>query len=287
MRTLQDPFASQRKWGVFLLIMSGTLTILLILSVIYLLILNVTDLAPVPGLDAAALLPFGGFMLHRYKVAQARQKYVSITKKQYPEVFRIAEQLAKQAGLPKTPPVFLVRDPAVDPCTLNPGLRSSLVLGSDFLAGCRENNTPDAIRFMLAHQIGHMVAGHHKPHWVFLTATTMGTVGLKTIIVRNLEFTADAYAAKVSPDGAVDALALCATGKDNYPYVNPKEETRFSGNTFGIMPFIAKWTLADVSPLDRLKRLDIDNCMYEENRHPIPDHHEVLPQAYLAQFDKD
>ncbi|WP_336250962.1 hypothetical protein, partial [Stomatohabitans albus] len=234
----------------------------------------------------AIAFPFGSFLLHRYKVAKARLNYVGITADQYPEVFRLANELCAQAGISPTPPIFLIRDPSVDPCTLNPGLRNAIVLGTDFLAGSRENNTPNAVRFMLAHQIGHFVANHHKKRWLLFSAAAMGMLGTKTLIIRNLEFTADAYAATVVPEGTIDALALCAVGKDNYPYVNPDEQNRVARMNQGLMGFLAKWSADQVPPPERLRRLDTDGLLERPEDRVVPDHRELFHDDYFTQFKK-
>lgn len=158
----------------------------------------------------------------------------------------------------------------MDPCTTNTGLRSEIVLGTDFLAGSRENNTPEAIRYILAHQIGHFVAHHNTKRWIVGTAGALSIPCFKTAMIRNLEFTADAYAAKVAPDGAVDALALCATGKDNYPYVNPHVQPKIKRHRSGIMGLAAKWTANEVPPPDRLWRLESDGLLAKPEHRVIP-----------------
>lgn len=226
------------------------------------------------------VLPYGAFFFHRYKIAQDRLNYVAITPEQYPEIYQVANELCVQAELASTPPIYLVKDPSVDPCVGNPGMREMLLLGTDFLAGCRENNTPDAVRFMLAHQIGHIVAGHHRRIWVPLTAAAMGTIGFKTVLMRNMEFTADRYAAAVAGPGAVDALALCAVGKDNYPYVDPAVQTRHTRRHLGLMGMIAKATTNEVPPPDRLAHLRTAGVLAAPPTRVIPDHKALFsPEA--------
>lgn len=205
---------------------------------------------------SALLFPFASVVVHRYKRAAERLHLTVISREQFPEVHQIVEGLCREAGVQGTPAVFLSRDPAVDPCTSSPGLRPYLVLGSDFLAGCRENDTPEALRFMLAHQVGHLALHHHTRRWLWLSTAILGTPVLRTIFLRHLELHADLWAVRAAPEGADGALALCAVGKDNFPNVRRGEQMRHWRHQRAALSQAARWTGEQVPAAERITRLD-------------------------------
>lgn len=225
-----------------------------------------------PGETTGWLLAFGlvvfpfAMVLHRrYKNAVAAYRNVEVSATQYPEVYQMAVELSERAGLKEVPPVAITLDPSIDPCRMNPGMRHSLVIGMDFLAGCREQDTPDAVRYMLAHHLGHMKFAHNRKLWIVIAAPILGTPGLKTLLTRHLEFTADAYAAYLVPEGVDSALSLCAVGKDNFPFVNTGEQLRATHRPRGLLRFVARWWSDEVPAGERMWRLHRDGLAVREH----------------------
>ncbi|EEH64485.1 hypothetical protein HMPREF0044_0222 [Gleimia coleocanis DSM 15436] len=206
---------------------------------------------------AAAVIyfPVGAILVHRLKLAQARLDFVPVAAEQLPEVYQMVVELCEAAGLKAVQPVYLSKDAGVDPCTQTPGLRKSIVLGSDFLAGCRENNTPEALRFMLAHQVGHFVFNHDSNCWLAYFTGGFATPVLGAKLAKNLEYSADVWAATQVPEGAFRALGLCAVGKDNYVYLDPQQD--FSEKLYrpGLFGRYAKWTAVHAPVRNRLRAL--------------------------------
>lgn len=206
-------------------------------------------------LGLALLTPLGVAVKRRYRRAVARHHHIPVTEDQFPDLHALVVETSTALGLPTTPPVRLVKDPAVNPCEVDGGVRDAVVLGSDFVAGCRENDTPEALRFMVAHQLGHFAARHNSRAWHTLVELGSTVPVLRTVLTRNVEFTADLHAAQVAPEGALGALSLCALGKDNYPYTNPTRMLASPPSRLNPWGLAARWVHNGVSPVERFAKL--------------------------------
>lgn len=252
---LERALRRQARRSQALLVLSALLSCLLVAAAALVIVIDPLDEPLLRAAASAFFFPFAAVILHRYKAAADRMHLAPITRNQLPEVHRILEELCREAGLSRTPRLFLTKDPSIDPCTMTPGLRPHLVLGTDFLAGCRENGTPEALRFMLAHQVGHMVLNHHTRRWLWLSTAILGTPVLRGVFIRLLEFNADLWAARAVPEGAERALALCAVGKDNYPYLHGGEQAEHWERRRDALGQLAYLWATQVPAAERVSRL--------------------------------
>ena len=255
-RALDEALAAYSRRGRMLLVVSALLSLVLLGLAVLVLAVDPPDEPMLQVAASALLFPFASVAVHRYKRAAERLHLTVISREQFPEVHRIVEGLCREAGIEGMPAVFLSKDPAVDPCTSAPGLRPHLLLGSDVLAGCQENDTPEALRFMLAHQVGHLALHHHTRRWLWLSTAILGTPALRTVFLRLLELHADLWAVRAAPEGADGALALCAVGKDNYLGVQRGEQMRHWRRQRAVLSQAARWTGEQVPAAERITRLD-------------------------------
>lgn len=242
--------------GRLLFRLSWLLLVLIIALGLIVLIISPPDDPTEVAAMSLLVFPLARECVRRYKIARDRLGFVEITKRQFPEVFSIVEALLQDAGVEDKPKIFMLTNPAIDPCTINPGLQESIFLGSDFFAGCKDKGSVDALRFMLAHQVGHFVAGHNKKWNIWVSSAIMAVPLLKTVFIRNLEFTADIWAATKFPTGARAGLALCAVGKDNFDSVDLRELVESHVNGIGFLSKLARWVTPTVSASERIKMLD-------------------------------
>ncbi|MDO5067306.1 MAG: hypothetical protein Q4D96_08520 [Propionibacteriaceae bacterium] len=208
------------------LVIAGVLMVLTFLLVVLVLVAlpiggeqgeDVTALLDEVGL--ALLLPISLIFIRGMRRAEPRARGAAITAEQYPQLHEMIVAASKAMGLKRVPKAYLVADPSIEPCRKDYGMRSVVVIGTDFFAGCRENDQWEAMRFMVAHEVGHIAAGHGSYLRMMLTAMLVDVPVLGGVITRPQEYTADAYARRLHPEGGLRAVAAVATGKDNFPYV--------------------------------------------------------------------
>ncbi|GGG74126.1 hypothetical protein [Corynebacterium pelargi] len=210
------------------------------------------------ALSLVMLLFFGPLIIwiaRRFKQAKARLTYARIDAQQYPDIHQLVQRFSREVELRGFPAAFLITDASTNPCAGELNTRPCVRIGSDFFAGCRENDTPEALEFMVAHQIAHLKAGHTSHWWAMVVSSVRFVPVLNALVARQMEFHADYLAARMSPQGAGLAIGLCQVGKDNFPYLNPEVQYDSGVSSSGFWAWIAKWSSIEVSPSERYARL--------------------------------
>ncbi|USR79175.1 hypothetical protein [Arcanobacterium pinnipediorum] len=273
--------ARYRRTGRYFLALSLLLTLFFTAMAILVLVLAKTDETILTSALGLLFLPIVSLIFQRYKLAVQRIGIAPVSPTQFPEVYEITKQVCADAGLAKIPPIFVTTDPAIDPCIQSPGTRPIILIGMDFLSGCRENNTPHALRFMIAHQVAHFVYKHNSPAWIMGCSAVIATPILNTFFRKHCEFSADAWAGLYAPEGSALAMSLCVAGKDNYLFINTQDLASFRRRSRrGLFAIIAYYSALKVSVIERTKRLHSDNLLIPVA--PLTDHSELLPKDLLA-----
>ena len=143
-------------------------------------------------------------------------------------------EASRAAGLSRVPQAYLVTEPSLEPCRKDHGMRGVVVIGADFFAGCRENGHWEAMRFMVAHEVGHIAAGHGGYLRMLVTAMLVDVPIIGGLITRSQEYTADAHARRLHPEGGLHAVAVTATCRDNFPHVDPGTTKREATHRAGL-----------------------------------------------------
>lgn len=155
--------------------------------------------------------------------ARRRAESVKISPTQFPEAHRMVVALAAETGLPRTPEAYVRVGPrrwGTD--AAGHGLRRYLVLSDDLFGPCGRVRDPEALAFLVAHQLGHVAAGH-TGFWR-RTAALGGELvpGLGAALSRAMEYTADNHAYAHVPEGA-HSVRVLAGGGNLYTRVNMGE----------------------------------------------------------------
>lgn len=180
------------------------------------------------------LAPVIGFVYIRYMYWSKIADGVEITERQLPEVYKIYTDLARDmgftgTGLKAVPRLFLVNGNGVmnafaSKCRIQQGY---VVIYSDIVDLAYEHGNFGAIRFVLAHELGHIKCGHVSL-WRNAVSPIMNVLFLAKSLSRAQEYTADRVAAYYAGDNAMDMLALFS-GKNVAKQVDPDEYVRNIG----------------------------------------------------------
>jgi Zn-dependent protease with chaperone function len=146
--------------------------------------------------------------------AQQRLRGVKLSPTQYPEAYQMVIEAAHRFGLSQLPDAYVVLgNGVINAAASGHGFRRYIFVYSDlFEVGGRARN-PEALRFIIAHEVGHIAAGHAS-YWRLL-----GTLGsqwipfLGSTLSRGQEYTADNYGYFDCPQGSSGAIATLAAGK--------------------------------------------------------------------------
>ncbi|WP_150240486.1 M48 family metallopeptidase [Nocardiopsis quinghaiensis] len=155
--------------------------------------------------------------------ARRRAESVKISPTQFPEVYRTVVSLAAGMGLSRTPEVYVrVGGRYREADAAGHGLRRYLVLSDELFGPDGRIRDPRALAFLVAHQLGHVAAGH-TGFWRRTAALGADLVpGLGAALSRAMEYTADNHAYAHVPEGA-HAARITAGGGHLYTRVNMGE----------------------------------------------------------------
>lgn len=167
--------------------------------------------------DYLALLAFAPVLIWLYRgmrYGQLRVNGVKMSPTQFPEGYRMVQEAAARFGLSHTPDAYVVLgNGVINAFASGHGLRRFVAVNSDlFEIGGRARN-PEALAFIIGHEVGHIAAGHAS-YWRQLGTVLMGFLPfLGPALSRAQEYTADNHGFCVSSFGSTMAMNTLAAGK--------------------------------------------------------------------------
>ncbi|MGW5875186.1 M48 family metallopeptidase [Nocardiopsis terrae] len=213
--------ASAHPWEKPLFVLCATVSLALT-AVLLRLVWSFSGSVPWTALSLTAV-PLACWSVRGMRYARECAESVRISPTQFPEAHRMVVSLATDMGLAR-PPEAYVRVGPVSARTdaAAHGLRRYLVLPDALFDGNGRLRDPDALAFLIAHQVGHVAAGH-TGYWRRLATVGADLVpGLGSALSRAAEYTADNHAHAHLPEG-VHAVHLFAGGPNLYTRVNMGE----------------------------------------------------------------
>ncbi|GLU49144.1 M48 family metallopeptidase [Nocardiopsis ansamitocini] len=174
-----------------------------------------------PGTAALAMLgTITGYWLIRGLIeADHKARSAKVSPTQFPEVYRMLRELSAAMDLRRVPAVYVGpgRRPLLG--AAGHGSRRYVVLDPDLFELGGRLRDPEALRFLIAHELGHIAAGH-TGYWRRLGSCAGSLLpGVGSSLSRAMEYTADDHAYAHCPDGA-HGLRVLVGGKYLYPYIN-------------------------------------------------------------------
>lgn len=157
----------------------------------------------------------------QYLRAQQRANAVLLSPQQFPDVYAMVAEVARDAGLDYVPEVYAVQGGG----TLNAfasqcGHRGFVTVYADLLEVGTRLQDPQTLRFILAHEVGHIAAGHTNVFQSVIGAVAMLVPPVGFALSRAREYTADNFGYVHAPGGAAGMVVL-AGGKYLYRFVDP------------------------------------------------------------------
>jgi Zn-dependent protease with chaperone function len=167
---------------------------------------------------------FGALMMLMMQglfVGSIRGNAIRLSEKQFPDAYRLAQQLSAKMGLAHMPEVYLMQaGGALNAFATRLFSRDFVVIYSDVFE-LAYNQGEAELAFVLAHELAHVQRQHMKWRWVLTPALL--TPFLAQAYYRACEITCDRFAAYCRPDGAVNGLLVLAAGKRLYHKVDVPE----------------------------------------------------------------
>lgn len=172
----------------------------------------------------ALLMPAIMWILRALTYADPRANGVRMSPTQFPEGYRMVVEAAAQFGLRKVPDAYVVAgNGVVNAYASGHGFRRFVVVHSDIFEIGGAVRDPNALRFVIGHEVGHLAAGHVSYFRLILQAVFMNVPLLGSGLSRAQEYTADNYGFSFSPQGAGGVVGLLSAGKYLNANVNVHE----------------------------------------------------------------
>jgi Zn-dependent protease with chaperone function len=144
---------------------------------------------------------------------QQRANGVKMSPTQFPEGYRLVVEAARRFGLSEVPDAYVVLgNGLINAFSSGHGFRRYVVVYSDLFEIGGQARDPEALAFVIAHEVGHIAAGHTS-YWRQLVQLAMRIPVLGSTLSRSMEYTADNYGYAFRPDGAHRTIGVLSAGK--------------------------------------------------------------------------
>ena len=158
--------------------------------------------------------PIAIFIVRAIYYAQQRVRGVRITPTQFPEAYQMLAEAAEAAGLRRVPDAYVVLGNGVmNAFAAGHGFRRYICLYSDLFEIGGKSRDPQALRFIIGHEVGHIAAGHVGYFRLIFTTLFNQIPVLSSALSRSQEYTADNFGYRFCPEGAEGAVKVLAAGK--------------------------------------------------------------------------
>ncbi|MBP2655269.1 MAG: peptidase [Firmicutes bacterium] len=179
-----------------------------------------------------------GFIVQGLAVGQIRGNGVRISESQFPEVYKLADQIASKMEIKQMPPVYIIQSGGLLNAFAMRFLgRNYVVIYSEVFELAYEQGE-DALAFILSHEFAHIKRKHLSWRWFLFPSTFIPF--LSQAYSRACEYTCDRIAAYNQPAGAMAGLLVLAAGKRLYKNVDAAEYVKQANREAGFWIWIAE-----------------------------------------------
>ena len=207
------------------------------------------------GIFYAVFLGVFFFLAHVAFIAHLRGSSVKLGPDQMPELYARVQSIAQRFGLRRTPDAYVMQAGGALNALATKLLRSNfIVLFSELLEACEGDDR--AADFIIAHELGHLRAGHLRFQWFLLPGRFVPFVG--SAYSRAREYTADRYGASISsePASAVRGLTILAAGPMHAKQVNLAALMRQRSDMNTVLMTLGSWMSTHPPIVSRIAALD-------------------------------
>lgn len=169
-------------------------------------------------------LPLAIFWVRALMYAQMRITGVRISPTQFPEAYQMLVDAARAAGLRRVPDAYVVvGNGQINAFASGHGHRRFIVVFSDLFEIGGKARNPEALKFIIGHEVGHIAAGHVGYFRLIFTSFFQQIPYLGATLSRAQEYTADNFGFRLAPGGAMQTMGVLFAGKYLVNEVNTDE----------------------------------------------------------------
>ncbi|MFI5778724.1 M48 family metallopeptidase [Nocardia sp. NPDC051570] len=201
---------ARHSWEIPLLVVVVIATVLAYAFGIGLLLMGYFDQYVILLITAPLLLWFG----RGVNYSTQRVNGVRMSPTQFPEGYRMVVEAAGRFGMATVPDAYVVTgNGQINAFASGHGFRRYVVIYSDLFEIGGAARDPDALAFIIGHEVGHIAAGHVS-YWRQLGMFLVPFLPvLGDALIRAQEYTADNHGFCNRPVGASGAMRTLAAGK--------------------------------------------------------------------------
>lgn len=154
-------------------------------------------------------------------IGRLKSNGIRVSEKQFPEVYRVALQLAQEMELKPAPEIYVLQAGGLLNAFATKFFgRSFVVIYSDVLELAYEKGESE-LAFVICHELAHIKRKHLTWRWLLYPSMLIPFLG--SAYSRACEYTCDRFGAHYKPDGAIGGLLVLAAGKKLHRYVHAQE----------------------------------------------------------------
>ena len=201
-----------------MLVLGGILTVLAVVACIFVILIGMSLSEFGQGVLVGILAPALAFFAIRWFYWSVITNAVEVTPAQFPEVYTIYHDLAKQMGfrpdaagkgITRLPRLYIkngngVMNAYASKCQVS---RGYVVIHSDLVDVGYTYQDWEFVRFVLAHELGHIKCGH-VDLWRSMIRPVTTALRLQASVIRAQEYTADRVALYYAPAGGKGMIHL-------------------------------------------------------------------------------
>lgn len=188
------------------------------------------------------LIPLIVWVARAVLYAQLRATAVRMSPTQFPEGYRMVAEAAQEFGMRRVPDAYVQMGSGVlNAFASGHGFRRFVVINSDMFEVGGRTRDPQALRFVIGHEVGHLAAGHIS-YFRLVVMNVLGTIPiLGPAFSRAQEFTADNYGYAFAPAGAPGVMGVLSGGKYLNAEVNVNELADRAASDPSLFVHIVNW----------------------------------------------
>lgn len=202
------------------------------------------------------ILPIVIFFSRGMLYGQMRLSGVRITPTQFPEGYKMLVEAAKAHGLRRVPDAYVVLgNGMINAFASGHGHRRFVAIYSDLFEIGGQARDPDALRFIIGHEVGHIAAGHVSYFRLLGISAFQNVPFLASILSRAQEYTADNFGYRYCPAGAEGTIRTLSAGKYLNKEVNFQEFADRAVYERGLFTWLANLNMSHPAPTWRAHAL--------------------------------
>ena len=160
------------------------------------------------------LIPIILWVARAMLYAKLRATAVQMSPTQFPEGYRMVVEAAQQFGLRRVPDAYVTMgNGQINAFAAGHGYRRFVVVHSDMFEIGGRARDPEALRFVIGHEVGHLAAGHISMLRLLFVTLGLNVPLLGKALVRAQEYTADNHGYAYAPQGVPGVMGVLSGGK--------------------------------------------------------------------------